>query len=358
MKKHLTYPFAVRMASVFISLALLIYGLQVLKDVLVPLIFSGILAILLLPVSQFFERLRFPRTLAILISILLAVGLIVLLAYLITIQVQNLSDVIPLLNEKAIFWFTEAQKWIEKTLNIKLAREVKKHQDDLTGLLSNSTQVITSALSTTTSFLGNLALVPLYVFLFMLYRDFIRVFFYKAFKSVNRFKIDIVLKKVKDVVINYMVGLLLVILIIGILNTLSLWILGIDNAIFFGFFAAFLVLIPYIGVAIGSILPIIMALITKDSAWYAVGVAISFGVVQFLEGNFITPYIVGSKVSINSLVAIVALILFGNLWGMSGLILALPLTAILKVLFDSVEFLKPYGFLMGDADHIDVKKHF
>jgi len=145
--------------------------------------------------------------------------------------------------------------------------------------------------------------------------------------------------------------LLLVILIVGTLNTISLLLLSIQNAFFFGFFAAVLVLVPYIGVAIGSILPIILALITKDSAWYAIGVALSFGVIQFLEGNFITPYIVGSKVSINSFVAIVALILFGNLWGIGGLVLALPLTAIIKVVFDSIDKLKPWGFLLGDVEH-------
>lgn len=357
MKTKTTYPFAFRTASVLITLALLVYSLSLLQDVLVPLIFSAILAILLLPICQFLERYHFPRTLAIVLSILLAVGIITLLAYIITLQIEGLADVIPLLNTKINYWLIEGQKWIEKTLNIKLSHEFQKHQDELTGLLSNSTKILTGMVSSTTGFLSNLALVPLYIFLFMLYRDFIRVFFYKAFKNVSQLKINSVLTKVKEVILNYMVGLVLVIIIIGVLNTLSLFFLGIDHAVFFGFFAAFLVLIPYIGVAIGSLLPIIMALITKDSAWYAVGVAISFAVVQFLEGNFITPYVVGSKVSINSLAAIIALFLFGNLWGIPGLILALPLTAILKVLFDSVEFLKPYGFLLGDADHIDVSKY-
>ena len=143
---------------------------------------------------------------------------------------------------------------------------------------------------------------------------------------------------------------MILILIIGTLDTIGLLILGIDYAFFFGFFAAFLVLIPYIGISIGSLLPILMALITKDSGWYALGVAGLFGFVQFLEGNFITPYVVGSKVCINSMAAIIALILFGNLWGIAGLILAIPLTAILKVVFDNVEALKPFGYLIGEVE--------
>jgi predicted PurR-regulated permease PerM len=96
-------------------------------------------------------------------------------------------------------------------------------------------------------------------------------------------------------------------------------------------------------------------LLTKDSIWYAVGVAGAFTVVQFLEGNFITPNIVGSKVSVNPLAAIIALILGGMLWGPAGMILSIPFTAILKVILDNIEPLEPFGFLLGEppepADH-------
>jgi predicted PurR-regulated permease PerM len=111
-------------------------------------------------------------------------------------------------------------------------------------------------------------------------------------------------------------------------------------------------LIPYIGITIGALLPITIALLTKDSPIYALAVLGLFLVVQALESNFITPYIVGSKVSINSFAAIIALLLGGQLWGMAGLVLALPFTAIIKVIFDNVEELKPYGYLIGDSSHI------
>src|SRR5690606_32362824 len=110
-------------------------------------------------------------------------------------------------------------------------------------------------------------------------------------------------------------------------------------------------------IAIGSILPAIFALATKDSYWYAVGVVLWFQFVQFLEGNFITPNIVGGKVSINPLVAIVAIILGGMMFGLSGLILALPITAVLKVVFDSNENLAPYGFLIGEPNKDYLKRN-
>jgi predicted PurR-regulated permease PerM len=136
--------------------------------------------------------------------------------------------------------------------------------------------------------------------------------------------------------------------IIAVLNTVGLLLLGIEYAFFFGALAAFLNIIPYLGIIIGSILPIMMALLTKDSIWYAVGVAGAFTAVQFLEGNFITPNIVGSKVSVNPLAAIVALIFGGMLWGPSGMILSIPFTAIVKVILDNIESLEPFGFLLGE----------
>lgn len=349
-------PFFTRLAYVLISLVIVIYGMYILRDLLIPLTFSGIIALLLVPVCLFLEKYGFPRWLAITVAVLLTLGLIALFFYIIYVQITDLEEILPQLTDKAEKWYRDLQFMIRDTFHISRTKQRIEGQKYLTEFIKNNGDIITNTLSTTTGLLGNLTLIPLYVFLLLLYRDFIRVFFYKALKPVSNHRVDVVLKKVKDVVVNYVVGLIIVIGIIGILNTTGLLILGIDHAFFFGFFAAILVLIPYIGVAIGSLLPIVFALITKDSAWYAFGVAALFFGVQFLEGNFITPYVVGSKVSINSMSAIIALIIFGNLWGLSGLVLALPLTAIIKVIFDSIEGLRPYGFLIGDADHDDVRK--
>lgn len=264
-------------------------------------------------------------------------------------QVRTFDEVVPALKERSIGFYESINQFLRTRLSIELNEEVLNIKDNMSGIFENASSVVSGTLSTTTGFLSNLALVPLYIFLLLYYRDFFREFLHRAVK-IQGDRTDDILGRIKKVVLSYMTGLLLVIGIVGMLNTISLWILGIDHAVFFGFFAAVLVLVPYIGVAIGSLLPIVMALITKDSAWYAFGVAASFGVIQFLEGNFITPNVVGSQVSINPFAAIVALILFGNLWGIGGLVLALPLTAIIKVIADSFESLEPLGFLLGDVE--------
>src|SRR5690606_16822040 len=162
--------------------------------------------------------------------------------------------------------------------------------------------------------------------------------------------VNTILNNIYDVVQNYLVGLITVMGIVAVLNTIGLIVMGISYAWFFGILAALLMLIPYIGIAIGSILPALFAIATKDSAWYAIGVIIWFQVVQFLEANLITPNIVGSKVSINPLMSIVGLLLGGMLFGLAGLILALPLIAITKVILDSIPSLSHFGFLIGEPD--------
>ena len=163
------------------------------------------------------------------------------------------------------------------------------------------------------------------------------------------------LTKVYNIQRNYLLGLTKVIFIVGTLNTIGLLILGITNPIFFGFLAAILLLIPYIGILIGSLIPAVIALATKDSAWYAFGVIAIFGFIQFLEGNFITPKITGSKVSINAFIAILSFILFSMLWGVEGMIVALPITATIKIVFDNVPKYQAYGFLIGEPVDKDLQ---
>jgi putative heme transporter len=151
---------------------------------------------------------------------------------------------------------------------------------------------------------------------------------------------------------GYISGLMLVTLIIAALNTFGLLILGIDHAIFFGVLSGVLTIIPYVGIFIGALFPVLMALITKDSAWYALGVVIVFTVVQFLEGNFITPRITGSKVSINALAAIIALLIGGKILGVAGMILAVPAIGVVKIIIAYSQRLKPFVILLGD----DVEK--
>lgn len=211
----------------------------------------------------------------------------------------------------------------------------------------NAKSFLTGFVTITASVLTGLVQVPIYIFLLLLYKDKFKAFLLQVYhgnKKVSRERVD----EVREVVQGYVFGMFLVICILAVLNSIGLLILGIDYAIFFGVFSAVLTIIPYIGNIIGGLLPLIMALVTKDSIWYAVGVVAVYSLVQLLEGNFITPNVMGSKVSINPLVALIALIVGGQLLGLAGMIIAIPLVGILKVALSHSETLKPLVILMEE----------
>lgn len=213
-----------------------------------------------------------------------------------------------------------------------------------------SSMAITS-IPSTLSWIGQALLVPMFVFFFLLYESFLRKFFHKAIDADNS-EIDDVLSKVYLVIEDYFSGLALVMAIVAALNFIGLLLLGVPSALFFATLASLLMIIPYVGVIVGSLLPVALTLVTKDDPMLALAVGGWMWGVQLLEGNFITPNIVGSKVSVNPLFAMLSFMLFGLLWGTFGLVLAMPLIAILKVIFDASPSTQPYGMLIGEVPNL------
>lgn len=348
--REIQLPVYAKIVSVLLALVIIIYGLHTLQGLLIPLVFAIMFSVLLYPLARRLENWHVPRVLAILLCLILTLAVIVGILYAVSLQISSFAEVIPKLIERVNTYMGQLQTYADEQLNIDRKRQVTEINKYLQQLLAEGGTILTSTLLATTSTLTDVFLVLLFIFFFLLYRDFFRSFFYKAFADTRRSKIDAVLAGIYNVVKDYLAGLVLVILIIGTLMTLGLIILGVDYAVFFGFFGACLVLIPYFGISTSSLLPAAYTLVTQDNPLKALGVIGLFLFVQTIEGNFITPYIVGSKVSVNPLAAIVVLILWENLWGFAGLVLALPMTAIIKVIFDSVDSLKPYGFVLGAAE--------
>jgi predicted PurR-regulated permease PerM len=340
-----SYP--TRLAAILICVVVIVFIMAKLQVVFVPLIFSSIFSVMLYPLACRLEKWGLSKALAAALAVMagsLACGLLI---YFLSSQVSSLNDQGPQLIEKLNLAVKKMQLHVSSHYGINKSQQSEQLQHQVDNIANNGAKIITGAISAVFSFVTDVMLIPLYVFFLLYFRSFFLDFFYRAFSSADRGIIDEIFSKMYAIIQSWMVGVSVVMGIVGTLNTIGLLILGIPYAALFGFLAAFLLLIPYVGITIGAILPAIMALITKDSYWYAVGVVLIFWVIQVLEGNLITPYIVGSKIRINPLVSILALILFGNLWGISGLILALPVTAMCKVIFDEVPGMKPFGFLIG-----------
>jgi predicted PurR-regulated permease PerM len=216
-------------------------------------------------------------------------------------------------------------------------------------LLNSSTAAIGKTLVTLGSILVVLFLLPVYIFLILFYQPLILDFIRKIFGKSNQSQVSGIVRQTKTVIQRYLVGLLIEAAIITTLYTTTLLILGIEYAIVLGILGALLNLIPYIGGIVGVALPMIVALVTKSNPMYAIYILAIYYFIQIIDNNYIVPKIVASRVKINALFSIIAVIAGNALWGIPGMFLSIPLLAIIKLICDNIEPLKPWGFLLGDT---------
>lgn len=347
MHSKIDYPGYVKFTIFIVGTIAFFSGLYLASDVLVPLAVAGLIALLLFPISERLERWGIHRIVAILICLILMFVFLAGIILLLSSQIISLANDLPDLTKEIMKKIDQMQAYTYNLTNISPNAQVDWLKERASEFLASSGTLIRGTVTATTSTFSILALIPIYIFFLLYYRDKLWVFVLKLAPPEEHEHANLIMGKVKDVMRNYISGLMIVILILSVLNTIGLTVLGIPFALFFGVLAALLTVIPYIGVLIGSLVPALMAFITKDSLWYPVGVVALFGFIQFLEGNFITPNIVGSKVSINPFAAILALIVGGAVWGIPGMILFVPFLGMLKVFLDNIESLKPFGYLLG-----------
>jgi predicted PurR-regulated permease PerM len=347
----------IRYTFLLIGLSLLVYVLHKLDNILLPLCFAGLLATLLLPLVRRLENWRWPRVLAILVSLLLMILALAGLIYFFGSQLVDLRSEWPLVQQKLAAYFEMTQQWLHQKFGLRPMSKDELIDSSFNSAKKSAGGFLGSTISTTAGVLSVTTLIPIYIFCLLYYRDHIRQFMFRFVAPDKRTTVLHTMDNIQTVVQAYISGLLTVIVIVSVLNAIGLLVLGVKFAIFFAVFASVLAVIPYIGILVGSAIPALMTLVETGSPAKAAGVVAVFLVVQFLEGNFITPMITGSKVSINPMAAIVALILGGELWGTPGMILSIPLVAVLKVIFDANKNMEPFGFLLGDVTDGEETRH-
>lgn len=347
---------AVHYTFLLIGMSLLVFVLRKLDDILLPLLFAALLSVLLLPLVAKLESWKWPRLLAIITALLLVIVAISGLFYLFGSQIVGLRGELPLLQEKAVLYFDQIQQWASHRFGYQPMSKDQLIDNSLESLKDSAGGYLTTTLSTTAGVLSVTTLVPIYIFCFLYYRDHMRQFLFRFVTPDKRTSVLHTMDNIQTVVQAYISGLLTVIVVVSILNGIGLLLLNVKFAIFFAIFASVLAVIPYIGILVGATIPALITLVETGSPAKAAAVVGVFVFVQFLEGNFITPMITGSKVSINPMAAIIALILGGELWGTPGMILSIPLIAVIKVVLDANKTTEPWGFLLGDvSDGEDTK---
>ncbi len=342
-------PFYAKAALLLVGLYVFIDILYILQEIIVPLVFSIILAILLLPVVNFFVRLKINKVFSIVITLTLTAIVIAALGALIFSQASRFSESWPVLVDKFTLMLNQSIGSVSGYFDISPRSIHAWITKTKVELINSSGAAIGQTLMTVGSSLVVLFLVPVYIFLILYYQPLLIDFIHRLFSIGNKSQVAEVISQTKNLVQQYLVGLVIEAAIVAVLEIAALFILGIEYAILLGIVGALLNMIPYIGGIIAVALPMIVALATKDTGWYALYVLGIYYFIQIIDNNYIVPMIVASKVKINALFSIIAVFAGNALWGVSGMFLSIPLLAIVKLIFDHIEPMKPWGFLLGDT---------
>jgi len=338
-------PFYFRTSMILLMLVLIGFILFVGADIIVPFAFAVLLSILLIPITSFLERRGLGRINSITIAILLAVLFIGGVIYFLSSQILSFMDDVPEMRKRISQLVLMIQKWLQQRFGI----SVREQTTYLNNATASGTGMIGNTVVSLKDTLFVLTLLPIYSFLILYYRSMIKKFLLDIFKHHNKDRVEEVLRESRGVIQNYMLGLLIEMGIVALINFIGFKIIGIDYAIFLAVFAAVLNLIPYIGMLIASIFCALVTLTTSPNPIDAVWSLVVLWIVQFFDNNLLMPKIVGSKVKINALITILGVLIGGALCGISGTFLSIPGIAILKVIFERVDDLKPWGMLLSDT---------
>jgi len=354
--KQSILPFYAKASIFLVGLSALLAILYIAQGIIVPLIFSFIIAILLHPVVNFFVRLRINRIVSIIITLLLTVVIIAGFIALIYTQAVSFSDSWPIFVKKFTEILNQTISSASHYFNIRpsiIHAWIDKTQHELINIDGT---LIGQTIVSVGSVLAAIVLVPVYIFVILYYQPHLIEFIHQLFDESHKNQVNTIVTQTKSVIQHYLVGLIIEAIIVAVLNTAGLMLLGIQYAILLGVLGALLNMIPYIGGIISVALFMMVALVTKDSPWFTLYVLGVHSLVQIIDNDYIVPKIVASKVKINALFSILVVLIGNILWGIPGMFLSLPILAIVKVIFDHIESTKPWGYLLGDTMPVLIRK--
>jgi predicted PurR-regulated permease PerM len=328
----------IRLDSVFkysvisaIGLLLLYWG----QTLFIPLFYGLFIAIVLFPLCQWLEAHHFSRPAAITAGLLLVTVLFCFLLWLIQVQFNAFRQDLPELKAKLTPSLADLQLWVTENFEVPAASQNEWWHNSIKKISDNPGALVSGTLNKTFEAIFMLFLVPVFAALFLYNREDFVHFIEKAVGSKDSSKTRIVLHQTVITYFHFIKGMAMVYIIVGALNSIGLLALGIRHALLFGFLTAVMTIIPYVGIFISALLPITVAWITKDSLWYPLGVVGVFAFVQYLEANVIFPRVVAAQLNVSTWATLVAVIGGGILWGVSGMILFIPLTGIIKIATDN-----------------------
>ncbi|NEM97041.1 AI-2E family transporter [Pontibacter sp. BT327] len=341
-------PVSARRALEIMGLFFLGWTIVLAKGLLAPLLMAFFMSIMLLPVFQFFKRRRFPDVLAIVISLLLLAVVFGGIIWFFAMQIGDLITDFPTIQKNVTKHLGSLSAWLEGITPFSTAEQLKFINEQSTKLLDYAGSLLGGAAGSVTSLVVFLGLLPIYIFLVLFYKNLLLRFIFLWFPEERHEKVEETLREVKVIIKSYLFGLLIQVTYMTVLLGGILLLVGIKHALLIGLIFAFLNLIPYVGALLGNIIGVLLTLASSSELWPILTVLGVIAGVQFLDNNILMPRIVGSKVKINALATIVGVVVGGELAGIAGMFLSLPIIAVLKVVFDRTDSFKQWGVLFGD----------
>ncbi len=326
------------------------------KTLFIPLSFSLLISFILYPICKWMEKKGTNKGTAIIISLFFITLLAGAIIYLLLAQLMEFLHEWQLLQAKLMDAATQISIFITERFDISNEKQLEFIKNTIDNSGSEAFSLLrNTAYSISESFFF-LLIIPVFSALILYNRQLLSNALYDIFPPERKNTIHEILVETIHAYYNFIKGMLVVYLIVGILNSIGLAIVGVPHPFLFGFIASILTFIPYVGIMISSLLPITVSWITYNSIWYPLGVILVFSIVQILEAYVIFPFAVGSRLKINTLVIIIMVIVGGILWGAAGMILFIPFISIVKLIADRTPSLKTLSVLLGDGEQKKAKK--
>lgn len=314
---------------------------------LIPLAFAMLLSMLLVPVCTWLEKKGVNKAVATVLSILILVAFFSAVVAFISWQVSDLAKDTSKLEQQVVQKFGQLRQYISNELGIpqEMQKEFIEKQQESGG---SKMQFVSGFIAGLGSFLTNLILVLVYIFLLLYFRQHIKRFVIRTVPRNEEGKAIRVVGSIQKVTQKYLTGLSLMIIGLWIMYGIGFSLVGVKNAIFFAVLCGILEIVPFVGNLAGNLLTILMSLSQGADTNMVIGILITYGVIQFVQSYILEPLVVGAEVNINPLFTIVGLVAGELVWGIPGMILAIPLMGIAKIICDHVESLQPLGELIGE----------
>jgi len=344
-------PFYIKLACVLFILIALVYVVVTAKEILSPLIFSCLFSILLLPYAAFLEhKLRLPRSAASMLAVLTLLACIGGLLYVIGSQVSSLASDWPQFQDQLHKSQNDLMDWVRSSFHVTKHKQETFVANTANKVVASGGSVVGATLLSLSSILLFLVFTFIYTFFFLLYRRLILHFLESVFDESNKATVHEIIEKVQLIIRKYIIGLLIEMAIVATVVSTTFMILGVKYAILLGLITGLFNVIPYIGIFSALVISSVVTFATAPSQSTVIYVMITLVVTHLVDSNVLLPLVVGSKVRINALITVLGVIIGEMIWGIPGMFLSIPVIAVLKIIFDRIESLKPWGIILGDEE--------